>query len=83
MKIAIGMIVRNLISAHPLTDFLDNAEKYEWLADREFITLIAGDGEERERLSELHKQLGLRNTFFLGNQKQDELRRLYNAADVL
>ena len=49
----------------------------------EFITLIAGDGEERESLSELHKQLGLRNTFFLGNQKQDELRRLYNAADVL
>lgn len=33
-------------------------------------------------MSELHKQLGLRNTFFLGNQKQDELRRLYNAADV-
>ena len=44
--------------------------------------VIAGDGEERESLSELHKQLGLRNTFFLGNQKQDELRRLYNAADV-
>ena len=59
------------------------ARRYERLADREFITLIAGDGEERERLSELHKQLGLRNTFFLGNQKQDELRRLYNAADVL
>ena len=61
---------------------LRTARRYEWLADREFITLIAGDGEERERLSELHKQLGLRNTFFLGNQKQDELRRLYNAADV-
>lgn len=29
MKIAIGMIVRNLISAHPLTNFLDNAEKYD------------------------------------------------------
>ena len=47
-----------------------------------FELLIVGDGEERESLSELHKQLGLRNTFFLGNQKQDELRRLYNAADV-
>ena len=38
--------------------------------------------EEREKLSDLHKLLGLRHTFFLGNQKQDELRRLYNAADV-
>ena len=28
MKIAIGMIVRDLLFAHPLTDFLDNAEKY-------------------------------------------------------
>ena len=28
MKIAIGMIVRDLLSAHPLTDFLDNAEKH-------------------------------------------------------
>ena len=27
MKIAIGMIVRDLLFAHPLTDFLDNAEK--------------------------------------------------------
>ena len=50
--------------------------------DKPFVCFIAGDGEERESLSELHKQLGLRNTFFLGNQKQDELRRLYNAADV-
>ena len=58
------------------------ARRYERLAEREIITLIAGDGEERERLSELHKQLGLRNTFFLGNQRQDELRRLYNTADV-
>lgn len=61
---------------------LRTARRYERLTELEIITLIAGDGEERERLSELHKQLGLRNTFFLGNQKQDELRRLYNAADV-
>ena len=61
---------------------LRTARRYEQLADREFITLIAGDGEERDSLSALHKQLGLKNTFFLGNQKQDELRRLYNAADV-
>ena len=34
MKIAIGMIVRNLISAYPLTEFLDNAEKYDHPIER-------------------------------------------------
>ena len=58
------------------------AHRYERLTEREIVTLIAGDGEEREKLSDLHNLLGLRHTFFLGNQKQDELRRLYNAADV-
>ena len=37
MKIAIGMIVRDLLSAHPLTDFLDNAEKYGHALDRVII----------------------------------------------
>ena len=31
MIIAIGMIVRDLLSAHPLTDFLDNAENTDTL----------------------------------------------------
>ena len=34
MIIAIGMIVGDLLSAHPLTDFLDNAEKYGHALDR-------------------------------------------------
>lgn len=37
MKIAIGMIVRDLLSAHPLTDFLDNAEKYGHALDRMIV----------------------------------------------
>lgn len=37
MKIAIGMIVRDLLSAHPLTDFLDNAEKYGHALDRVIV----------------------------------------------
>lgn len=76
------LFVGKLAAFKGVDTLLRTARRYERLADREFITLIAGDGEERESLSELHKQLGLRNTFFLGNQKQDELRRLYNAADV-
>ena len=76
------LFVGKLAAFKGVDTLLRTARRYERLADREFITLIAGDGEERESLSELHKQLGLRNTFFLGNQKQDGLRRLYNAADV-
>ncbi len=76
------LFVGKLATFKGVDTLLRTARRYEQLADREFITLIAGDGEERERLSALHKQLGLKNTFFLGNQKQDELRRLYNAADV-
>ena len=37
MKIAIGMIVRDILSAHPLTDFLDNAEKYGYALDRMIV----------------------------------------------
>ena len=37
MKIAIGMIVRDILSAHPLTDFLDNAEEHGHALDRVII----------------------------------------------
>lgn len=37
MKIAIGMVVRNLLSASPLTEFLDNAEKYGHPIDRVIV----------------------------------------------
>ena len=37
MKIAIGMIVRILISVHPLTDFRDTAEKYDHPIERVIV----------------------------------------------
>ena len=37
MRIAIGMIVRDILSAHPLTDFLDNAEEHGHALDRVII----------------------------------------------
>ncbi len=37
MKIAIGMIVRNFLSAQPITDFLDNAEKYGHTVDHVIV----------------------------------------------
>ena len=46
------------------------------------VTLLAGSGEEREALEALRCELGLERTYFLGHQSQDDLRRLYSAADV-
>ena len=45
------------------------------------VTLIAGDGELREHLKEMARELGLKNIKFLGNQPHDVLRKIYNIAD--
>ena len=44
--------------------------------------IIVGDGEERESLKEKAACLGLSNVRFLGNVTMNELRKLYNIADV-
>ena len=55
---------------------------YDSLLKDEILTLFVGDGEEREQLEMLCRCLNLKKTRFLGHRSQDELRRLYNAADV-
>ena len=45
------------------------------------VTLIAGDGELRESLENMVKELGLKNIKFLGNQPHHILSRIYNIAD--
>ena len=45
------------------------------------VTLIAGDGELREKLEDMSKKLGLKNIVFLGNQPHDVLKNIYNIAD--
>ncbi len=47
------------------------------------LTLIAGDGEYREDLENLKRELNLQNVVFLGNRAQKDLNDLYNVADVL
>ena len=54
MKIAIGMIVRNLISAHPLTDFLDNAEKYDHPIER--VIVVYSHEADPEAIQELQRK---------------------------
>ena len=46
------------------------------------ITVLAGDGEERDALEQQARDLGLERVFFIGNVSQDELAQLYNSADV-
>ena len=54
MKIAIGMIVRNLISAHPLTEFLDNAEKYDHPIER--VIVVYSHEADPEAIQELQRK---------------------------
>lgn len=54
MKIAIGMIVRNLISAHPLTVFLDNAEKYDHPIER--VIVVYSHEADPEAIQELQRR---------------------------
>ena len=46
------------------------------------LTVLAGDGEERERLHAQARDLGLQHVHFIGNVPQDELARLYCIADI-
>lgn len=60
---------------------LEAAARYE-KEEPETITVLAGDGDERDKLYALHKELGLKTVHFLGNVNQEALRKLYNIADV-
>ncbi len=46
------------------------------------LTLIVGDGDERDALHAQAKELGLQTVRFLGSVDQQALRYLYNIADV-
>ena len=54
MKIAIGMIVRNLIFAYPLTEFLDNAEKYDHPIER--VIVVYSHEADPEAIQELQRK---------------------------
>ncbi len=58
---------------------LEAAKIYE---NKDTLTLIAGNGELFEELNQLKDRLHLKNVYFLGNQDQDTLRKIYNISDV-
>jgi len=58
---------------------LNAASTYE---DGNTATLIAGNGELFEELNTMANNLELSDVYFLGNLPQEELRAIYNVADV-
>lgn len=59
---------------------LDAAKIYEDRQDS--ITLIIGDGDEKEKLLAQARDLNLKSVYFLGNVNQKELKKFYNIANV-
>ena len=57
------------------------AEIYSQI-DKKPITLIAGDGDLRQQLEELTRQLELDSVYFLGAQNHEQMVKLFNVADV-
>lgn len=61
---------------------LKAARIYEDAIDGQVLTLIAGNGELYEELSQMKQMLHLDNVRFLGHVNQKQLVDLYNIADV-
>ena len=59
---------------------LDAIKVYEDKTDT--ITLIIGDGDERDKLHKQAKDLDLKSVYFIGNVDQKELSNFYNIASV-
>ena len=58
---------------------IDAIPQYE---DEDTVTLIAGNGELREKLKAQAERVGAKNLVFLGNQPQTVLKDILNVADV-
>jgi glycosyltransferase involved in cell wall biosynthesis len=62
--------VDTLLQANKLYDRNDTA------------TILAGDGDLFDEMTDLKQKLALQNTFFIHNQPHNKLRELYSVADV-
>ena len=64
---------------------LDAAKLYEEELSEQgqkVLTLIVGSGQLEDQLKAQAKELGLRNTHFVGRKNTDEVRQIQNLADV-
>jgi glycosyltransferase involved in cell wall biosynthesis len=71
------------LTAQKGVDTLLRAAQIYSKSDEKPITLIAGDGDLRERLQTLSAELRLDTVYFLGNQSHQQMVRLFNIADVV
>jgi len=88
-KFGIDKVTDHIVSfAGKLADFkgvdvlLRAAAIYEEKLNYNITTILAGDGELREKLLALRDELNLRDVHFLGHVTQLQLVDLYNLADV-
>ena len=75
----IVMYAGKLTEIKGVDTLLKACKKYE---DNKTATIICGNGELYDELLKLKDDLKLKNVYFIGNQKQEVLRKLYNIADV-
>lgn len=73
----IVLFVGKLTAIKGVDMLIESARTYQ---EENVLTLIVGDGEERNRLETQSK--GLENIVFLGNRTQSELQKIYSIADV-
>lgn len=68
-----------------IDSMLTAAKKYEERLSSEGkkpLTVIVGSGALEKKLKEQSKQLGLKNTHFVGRKNHEEIRKLQNLADI-
>lgn len=71
------------LTAQKGVDTLLKAAQIYSKSDERPITLIAGDGDLREPLEKLARELSLDSVYFLGNQSHQQMVKLFNIADVV
>jgi glycosyltransferase involved in cell wall biosynthesis len=76
------LFVGNLVKVKGVYTLIESCKMLNML-NKNFLVLIIGDGEDREKLQSLTNSYGLTNQIrFLGWQSQEQLPDYYNAADV-
>ena len=71
------------MTTHKGVDTLLKAAKIYSQSNERPITLIAGDGDLREELDKLAREMELDSVYFLGNRTHQQMVQLFNVADVV
>lgn len=75
----IVLLSGRLVHVKGIDILLEAAKIYE---EDDILTLIVGEGILHKELENQAKELNLKNVYFLGAKRQEELNELYNIADI-